>query len=210
MRQLTLHLLPLLGLLACEHAPPVASPFVPAGQAPPPLVLREADLPPTAELDVLLDGLVAVGAQQPVWTLLETYLARVDRQELARSESARRLVATAVVRVSHAPEFLEHFSAIRQAVDLLMEVAAEAPETHFCRAYLRWILLADGQDGLKLGALEPRVVRDLASDLRYLTQQHPNWRGPGEFDPPRLRLELERVEALLATTAPRAPTETVL
>ncbi len=201
-------MLPLLFLLACEHRPPPASPFQPAGQTPPPLVLHEVELPPMAELDGLFDGLNAMGAQQQLWTLLEAYLQHVDSRALAQNPAARRLVANAVVRLSHAPDFMEHFAAIRKAVDTLLAVAPDAPETHFCRAYLRWILLADGQGGLRMGELTPRVVQDLAGDLRVLTQRFPDWRGPGDFTAERLRLELARVDALLATVAPRAATET--
>ncbi len=195
-------------LLACEHRPPPASPFQPAGQPPPPLVLHEVALPPSVELDRLLDGLNAIGAHQAVWSLLEDFLQSVDGPTLAHNPAARQLVANAVVRVSHAPDFMEHFPDIRKAVDALLAVSPDAPETRFCRAYLRWILLADGQGGLRMGSLEPRVVADLANDFRHLTQTYPNWRGPGEFDPPRLRQELARVEALLATAVARAPTET--
>ena len=198
----------LLLLVACEHSPPPTSPFLPAGQVPPPLVLHEVELPAQLELDVLLDGLEALGARNQVSALLEDELQRVDRQELARSPDARRLVATAVVRLSHSEDFMARFHAIRKAVDALLAVAPDAPETRFCRAYLRWILLADGQGGLRMGELAPRVVEDLAGDLRFLTQRYPDWRGPSGFDPPRLRVELARVEALLATLPPRAQTET--
>lgn len=193
--------------LACEHRPPPASPFGPAGQPPAPLVLREVAMPEQAELDILLDGLNALGAQQQVTAMLEAELLRADSLELARGEAARRLVMTAVVRLSHTTDFMEHFGAIRKAVDAMLAVAPDAPETRFCRAYLRWILLADGKGGLRLGELEPHVVRDLGGDLRYLTQRYPNWRGPGEFDPPRIRLELARVDVLLLTALPHAQTE---
>ncbi len=201
-------ILPLLLLTACEHRPPPATPWVPAGQPPPPLVLHEVPLPPMAELDALFDGLNAIGGHKTVWQALHAFLANVDGATLAANPAARELLANAVVRVSHAPDFMEHFTGIRQAVDALGAVAPDAPETHFCRAYLRWILLADGEGGLRMGELAPRVVQDLAGDLRALTQRYPQWRGPGEFDTARLRLELARVEALLATVPPRQPTET--
>ena len=50
-------------LPACELASPPASPFVAAGQTPPPLVLHQAELPEANELDVCLDGIVASGAE---------------------------------------------------------------------------------------------------------------------------------------------------
>ncbi len=194
--------------VACEHRPPAATPFQPAGQPLSPIVLHEAELPPTEELDVLLDGLNALGAQQQVWTMLVEFLQRVDPRELAQSESARRLVANAVVRTSHAPDFMEHFAAVRQAVDALLQVMPDAAETRFCRAYMRWILLADGHGGLRLGELEPRIVTDLAADLRFVIERYPTWRGPGGFDANRLRVELARVDALAARLLPRVPTET--
>ena len=202
------HLLLLLVTLGCEHRMPPATPWVAAGEASPPLQLHEAPLPAMADLDVLWDGLDSMGAQRQVWTMLTDFLLRVDGATLAQSEPARRLVANAVVRLSHAPDFMEHFAAVRKAVDALLAVAPDAPETRFCRGYVRWILLADGQGGLKLGALEPRVVQDLAADLRFLAQRYPDWRGPGEFTAARLRLELSRVDALLASVAPHAATET--
>jgi hypothetical protein len=193
---------------ACEHRPPAATPFQPAGTGVAPVVLHEVDLPQTEELDAILDGLNAIGAQRQVWTLLFDFLEHVQSAELGQSEGARRLVANAVVRVSHAPDFMEHFGGVRKAVDALLAVAPDGAETRFCRAYLRWILLADGQGGLRLGELEPRVVVDLAGDLRFLTQRYPTWRGPGEFDPARLRAELARVEAFTAALLAKRPTET--
>ena len=203
MRQLTFLLM---ALAACEHRPPPPSPFQPASEAPPTLVLHEAPLPPVAELDAILDGVNAIGAAQHLWQALEAFLAQVDGQELARNPDARRLVANAVVRLSHAPDFMEHFSVIRKAIDALVAASPDAPEARFCRAYMRWILMADGQGGLRPGELGPRIVQDLAADLRFLVQRYPDWQGPGEFTAARLRLELARVEALPVAPA-KAATE---
>ena len=202
-----LMLLPIL-LLACEHRPPAASPFVPAGQTPPAIVLHEAPLPATEALDSLLDGLNAMGAQRAVWTFLVDFLQNVDADALGQNEAARRLAAVAVVRLSHAPDFMEHFAAIRRSVDTLLSVAPDAAETRFSRAYLRWILIADGQGGFRLGELDARVLQDLVTDLRFVTERYPTWRGPGEFDPARMRLELSRVEAFQVAALSRRATET--
>lgn len=197
-------------LLACEHAPPEATPFVPAGQQPPPLVLNTLELQQTGTIDALLDGMTALGGETDVANLLENFLKHLDAQTLAHNPQARMLVAHAVVRLSHLPDFMERFDAVKKAVDLLMLQAPQSPEALFCRTYLRWVLLTEADGQLQLGTLEPEFARGLQKDLRRLVQLHPAWQGPGEFSARRLQVELARVDALLHTVLPTAMTETSL
>ena len=196
MRLKALALLPLLA--GCEHALPPASPLVPAGAPPPPWALHDLALPDSPGLDRLFDGMLALGAEKQLHALLHDFVRDVTDRDLAGNPAARRLVAHAVLRLSHAPEFMDHFATIRQTLDRMQRVVPDAPELRFCRAYLRWILLADGQGGLHMGELAPRVALDLRADLQFLSRNHPDWQAPGEFAGDRLRRELVAVEALIA------------
>lgn len=188
-------------LVGCRHSPPPPSVWVPvsAQTAPPPLLLAEVAITNSAALDGLLEGLSLLGGDDELPTILQEAASRMGPDDLERNAGARLLVCHAVYRLVRAPNFADRFPAIRAMVDALHAAAPDAPETRFSRAYLRWVLLADGQGGLAWNGLDPAIVRDLHRDLQVLADQHPEFDGPGAFDHRRIRIELAAVAALLAT-----------
>jgi len=190
-----------LTLAACRHEPPPPSVWVATARlaAPPPLQLAEVPLGDHGAWNRLLDGLALVGGEEELPTVLQTMASRIDAAELARNPGARQLVGQAIYRMVRAQGFAERFEAIRGLVDRLQAAAPDAPETLFSRAFLRWVLLSDGQGRLALNDLDPAIVRDLRADLAALIAQHPTFDGPGVFDRRRLRAELAAVDILLAT-----------
>jgi hypothetical protein len=127
--------------------------------------------------------------------------ARQDDRSLKDRAGSRRLVIEAVVRTVQAGTLGEQFETLRGVVDRLYRAAPTAAETRFALAYLRWILLSNGEGGLRRGDVDLDVIRDLEQQLATLLREHPDFVGPAEFDAPRLTRELEGVRALLPAAA---------
>lgn len=217
-RLLAVGSLALLGAVACRHEPPPPSAWTPTARAArasavgfgaaPPLVLHQASLGDGTVLSALLDGLDLVGGGDELLEILADTASRLGPADLQQNPAARSFTCHAVYRLVRAPGFAERFGRIRPLVDGLHRAVPDAPETLFARAFLRWILLADGEGGLRDNDLDPAIIEDLAGDLQRLVDDHPGFVGPGPFDQRRLRAELSAVRALLARL-PVAPAAAV-
>lgn len=203
-------------LLACAHEGPPPSPYLPTMQqeAPPPVVLSETPMQGPQAWDALLTSFALLGGDEELLQWLPDAASHLDAQVLARDPSARQLTLQAIYRMVQAPNFTQRFETIRGLVDSLQAAAPQAPETIFARAFLRWVLLTDGQGHLSLHGLERPIAEDLHRDLQTLVQKFAQFQGPGEFDHGRLTRELAATEVLLAETAtptsvPGTPSPTV-
>jgi hypothetical protein len=203
-------------LPACAHEGPEPSPYVPLvqRQAPPAVVLSETPMTGTKSWEPLLSSFSLLGGDEELLQWLPDAASHQDAQVLARDPSARQLSVQAIYRMIQAPNFTERFETIRALVDALQAAAPDSPETLFARAFLRWVLLTDGQGHLTLHGLERAIASDLQRDFRTLVEKFPQFDGPGEFDRVRLKRELAATEVLLAESAtptvsmPTAPSPT--
>lgn len=198
-------LLPLLvaltGVLAgCEHDSPPATSFVPvsSGGLAPMIALVEVPIGQGRQLEALLDALDRIGAAENVTESLVGAAKQLGPSELAANPAARLWVLHAIYRLVMSKDFRERFQEVRDLTGQLHAVAPDAAETRFARAYLRWVLLADGTGGLQAKGVERGIVLDLERDLALLVAEHPAFVGPGGFDHARLDTELKSVRALLA------------
>lgn len=220
MRRLPLYLCCLSVVLgsavACRHEPPPASPWVPAGTAPPPLWLAQTPLSDSAAIETITDSFGLLGAGDEGLSAMLRTSAQVPRARLQGEAGVRRWVALSVYRAVRSSDFAERFDAVRGLVDSLHAAAPDAPETVFCRALLRLALLEERDGKLVARGIERALIADLAGDLGSLAQNHPAWDGPGEFDRQRLLRDRQKVDALLASlsadasavAAPASPSPT--
>jgi hypothetical protein len=201
-------------LPACAHEAPEPSPYVPLlqRQDPPAVVLSETPMPGSKSWEPLLSSFSLLGGDDELLQWLPEAASHLDAQVLARDPSARQLSLQAIYRMVQAPNFTQRFETIRALVDALQAAAPDAPETIFARAFLRWVLLTDGQGHLALHGMERAIAADLQRDFRTLTEKFAQFDGPGEFDRVRLKRELAATEVLLAETStptvPAAPSPT--
>lgn len=189
----------------CEHeAAPIEAWQSPEGPTPA-LSLRAAPLRDPATLPGLWRGLAAVEGDVAAAQLLLTLAGRQDDDALRVDEGARRLVIEAVVRLVQAGQLSERFEALRAVVDRLYRTAPEAPETRFALAYLRWILVADGEGRVERRSVDESVMVDLHSQLAALVRDTPAFDGPPPFDAAWIRRARDAVKAKLGpATAPAA------
>lgn len=198
-------------LLHCQHeaAPPQL--FVALGDGPaPPLQLGQIELNSMQASNTLIDSLLLLGAEDDVTAMLLTTAGQISAAQMKANPSTRLWIAQSVYRRVRAPGFSSRFDAIRKIVDTLQSAAPDCAEAAFCRAFLRWVLMADGKGGLQLAGLDRQIAVDLQRDLRAIVEKHPAFDGPGDFTHKRLIAELAAVNALLAQPiAPLAasPTE---
>lgn len=185
--------------VACRHEPPPASPWVPAGTAPPPLWLAQTPLADSAAIEKISDSFGLLGSGDEGLSAMLKISAQVPRARLGADAGARRWVALSVYRAVRSSGFAERFDAVRGLVDSLHAAAPDAPETVFCRALLRLALLEERDGKLVARGIERALIADLAGDLASLAQEHPAWDGPGEFDRQRLSRDRQKVDALLAS-----------
>lgn len=199
----------LLGL-GCRHEPVPPGLFVSvaSGRTPPPVVLNAAPLDNEQVLRDWLASFVLLGGQEELPDLLATLAASLRRADLAASPAARRLAIEAVHAAVRTSDFAQRFDAVRQLVDNLHAAAPNSPEARFARAYLRLVLLADGQGGLTAVGIDRALVVDLHADLSSLVDDHPDFAGPGEFSAAVLRKRRDDV-ALLLAGLPEGATPTV-
>ncbi|GEM_PF-312785 len=186
---------------ACHHEPVPASPFTPiaASTAPKPLAMRVADAGDTATLNRLFDALAAYEGEKFVADAMLTAAVRIDDDALQNAAGARVLAAHAVYRTVQARRLGARFADVRQLVDRMFRARPKAPETRFALAYLRWILVADGNGGIHGKGIDRAVVRDLAANLGALATKHKTFDGPGDFDRHRIAREFEAVQRFLTT-----------
>jgi hypothetical protein len=195
----------LLLLTACRHQPEPPSPWVRAGQPQPPLLVVETPLHDLAALEQAIDSLSRMGAADDAVALLLQVGRQLPDARLRDDAAARRWVMLAVYRGVQGSGLAERFDSVRSLVDALQAAAADAPETRFCRAYLRWILLQDDGKTLQAGALDRAIVVDLARDLAALHSDGEAFQGPQGWDAARIAREHRRVETLLASWSAAAP-----
>lgn len=198
-----------LGALACRHQPEPATVWVSPDQAPPDLALVPVPLTDPAAMERLVESWTLLGADEEGMATLQQTARELPKARLQTDAAARRLVVLAVFRMVRGPGLAERFDAVRGLVDGLQAASPDAPETTFCRAFLRFILLRDDNGQLAAGGLERAVVADLERDLGRLVQDFPAFDGPGDWGRRRLATELPRVRALLAAmpvALPGAPT----
>lgn len=196
---------------ACQHEPVQPGLFAPlaSGREPPPVVLNAAPLGDEQVLRDWLASFVLLGGQEELPDLLSTMAASLRRADLAVSPAARRLAIEAVHAAVRTSDFAQRFDGVRQLVDNLHAAAPSSPEARFARAYLRLVLLADGQGGLSAAGIDRALIVDLHADLTALVEEHAGFVGPGEFTPAYLRKRRDEV-ALLLVTLPEAATPTAL
>jgi hypothetical protein len=104
-----------------------------------------------------------------------------------------------------AGQLSERFEALRGVVDRLYRAAPEAPETRFALAYLRWILVADGEGRVERRSVDESVLLDLHTQLSALVRDTPTFAGPPPFDARWIRQARDAVKAKLgAAPAPAA------
>ncbi len=204
----------LTGLAAgCRHQPEPATAWVPAAQSAPVLALAATDLADEAAMGRLIDAYSLTGAEVEGLQVLVQTAKELPKARLQSDAKARRVVALAVYRTVRGANLSERFEAIRALVDALQAASPDAPETVFCRAFLRYVLLQDDGKRLAAGSLERGIIADLARDLAVLVEQHPTFDGPGDWPRGRLAFELQRVRQLLvslpavATPAGATPTD---
>lgn len=199
----------LAGAAACTHTPepPALAVSVLSGQTPPPVVLVGQPLQGADPLKPWLTSFVLLGGQEELADVLGAFAAGLRRADLTASPAARRIAVEAVHAAIRAPDFAQRFDAVRLVVDNLHAAAPASPEARFARAYLRLVLLADGQGGLTAAGMERSLVADLHTDLSALVEQNPDFVGPGEFSPAWLRKRRDDVAALLVGM-PEATTPT--
>jgi hypothetical protein len=192
-----------IALLACAHEGPAPSPYLPVthAEAPPAVVLSETPMIGPKSWDALLSSFALLGGDEELLQWLPDAASHLDAQVLATDPSARQLTVQAIYRMVQAPNFTQRFETIRGLVDSLQAAAPQAPETIFARAFLRWVLLTDGQGHLSLHGLERPIAEDLHRDFKALVERYAQFDGPGEFDHARLLRELAATEVLLAETA---------
>lgn len=192
---------------ACTHTPEPPGLGVPllSGKAPPPVVLVGERLQVAAggaetsndPLRAWLTSFVLLGGQEELADVLGTFAASLRRADLAASPVARRIAVEAVHAAIRSADFAQRFDAVRLVVDNLHAAAPSSPEARFARAYLRLVLLADGQGGLTIAGMDRALVADLHTDLSALVEQNPDFVGPGEFTPAWLKKRRDDVAALL-------------
>lgn len=206
-RQATALALPVvvLGLLTvgCRHTPRPAGLTVTlaSGAVAPPVVLAELPLATEASWQPLLESLTLLGGDEEKADLLGTLAAELRRDDLARVPAARRLCIEAVYALVQRPDFSARFDAVRKLVDNLHAAAPSSPEARFARAFLRLVLLSDGQGGLTTEGIEVRILSDLQVDLAGLVRDYPTFVGPGEYTPAFLAQRSAQVAGLLAGLA---------
>ena len=185
---------------ACGHEPPPASPWqstAMSGPAPQ-LALRQQVWDQSGPLNAWYEILASIEGRQAAADLLLTAANTADDDALANSTGARQLVVHAIYRSVQARSLGQRFTTIRPLVDRMYKVAEREPETQFALAYLRWILLSDGNNGLRSSGIELSVIRGLSSQLQSLVEEHPQWDGPGDFDRHRIARQRDAVRELLA------------
>lgn len=185
--------------MACTHTPEPPGLSVPllSGKAPPPVVLVGESLQGAEPLRVWLTSFVLLGGQEELADVLGTFAASLRRADLAASPAARRIAVEAVHAAIRSADFAQRFEAVRLVVDNLHAAAPSSPEARFARAYLRLVLLADGQGGLTVAGMDRSLVADLHTDLSALVEHNPDFAGPGEFTPAWLKKRRDDVATLL-------------
>lgn len=196
--------------LACRHEPPAPSPWVPAGQAPAPLLLAQTPLGDGPAIEQIIDSFGLLGAGEEGLGLLLSTASQLPRARLQFDDGARRWIALGVYRAVRSAGFAERFDSVRTLVDNLHAAAPESAEAIFCRSLLRLALLQDRDGKLVATGIDRSIIADLARDLRQLTSAHPTWDGPAEYDRQRLQRDQQRVDALLASLAADATAATAL
>jgi len=186
--------------VGCRHTPRPAALTVAlaSGAVPPPVVLAELPLTTEASWQPLLESLTLLGGEEEKADLLGTLAAELRRDDLAKVPAARRLCIEAVYALVQRPDFSARFDAVRKLVDNLHAAAPSSPEARFARAFLRLVLLSDGQGGLTTEGIEVRILSDLQVDLAGLARDYPTFAGPGEYTPAFLAQRSAQVAGLLA------------
>jgi hypothetical protein len=162
------------------------------------IALVEVPIGQGPQLEALLSAIERIGVAEDVTESLVGAAKQLGPTELAANPAARLWVLQAIYRLVLSKNFRERFQEVRDLTGQLHSAAPDTAETRFARAYLRWILLADGKGGLQANGVERGIVVDLEHDLALLVAQHPDFVGPSGFDHPRLETELKSVRALLA------------
>ncbi len=182
----------------CQHeaAPPQLFVGLRDGP-PPPLQLGQIELSSMQAGNALIDSMLLMGAEDDVVAMLLTSAGQISAAQMKANPSTRLWIAQSVYRLVRAPGFSSRFEAIRKIVDTLQGAAPQSAEAAFCRAFLRWILLADGKGGMKLAGLDRQIAIDLQRDLGAIVEKHPSFVGPGDFTRARMIAELAAVNALL-------------
>jgi hypothetical protein len=189
-------------VIGCRHEPAPAVPWSAIAAAPAPvLALAEGSLELPAEVAAFAGSLATVAAQDGGVDVLLAVTGAMSAEDLAHGRGARLLAMHAVYRIVRSGQLTQRFDAMRGLVDRLHAAAPDAPETLFCRSFLRWIALSDGEGGLRLGQVDVSVARDLLRDLDQLLTRHPEFAGPAPFDTPRLQRERAAVATLVAGAA---------
>ncbi len=192
----------------CEHEAAPVELWQAEGAPTPALSLRAAPLHDPAVLPALWRGLAAVEGDVAAAQVVLTLATRQDDDALRDDAGARRLVIEAVVRLVQSGQLSERFEALRGVVDRLYRAAPEAPETRFALAYLRWILVADGEGRVERRSVEQSVLVDLHTQLSALVRDTPTFDGPPPFDAAWIRQARDAVKAKLAPAeAPAAAPE---
>ncbi len=181
----------------CRHQPEPASAWVPPGQAAPELALAPTKLADDAALLRLVEAYSLTGAEAEGLQVLLQTAKDLPKARLQADPVARKLVALAVYRTVRGANLGERFDAIRALVDALQAASPDAPETIFCRAFLRFVLLQDDGKRLQPGTLDRSIVMDLDRDLGALTDKHPQFDGPGDWPHERILYERQRVAQML-------------
>ena len=183
----------------CGHESPPASPWQSTALTgpTPQMALRQQVWDQSGPLNAWYEILASVEGRQAAADLLLTAANTSTDEALTNSSGARQLVVHAIYRSVQARSLGQRFTTIRPLVDRMYKVAEREPETRFALAYLRWILLSDGNQGLRRDGMDPGVLRSLSNQLHSLVEEHPQWDGPGEFDRRRIVLERDAVKELL-------------
>lgn len=175
---------------------------MPPGQAAPELALAPTNLADDAALLRLVEAYSLTGAEvEGLQVLLQT-AKDLPKARLQADPTARRVVALAVYRTVRGANLNERFDAIRTLVDSLQAANPDAPETIFCRAFLRFVLLQDDGQRLQPGSLDRSIVLDLDRDLGALVEKHPKFDGPGDWSHQRILYERQRVQQMLTALPP--------
>lgn len=185
--------------VACRHQPPPPTQWVPAGQAPAPLLMAQTPLSDGPAIERIFDSFGLLGAGDEGLTLLLGSAKQVPRARLQVDSGARRWTALGVYRAVRSSGFADRFDSVRLLVDNLHAAAPDSAEAIFCRALLRLALLQERDGKLFATGIERSIIADLARDMKQLTSTHANWDGPGEYDRQRLVRDQQRVDALLAS-----------
>ena len=210
--RLTAGLMWLLALVSCEHAAAPVTAWQPAqaqAQAHG-LALHAVPLSTPGATVALADALAMVEGDAATPVLLLRLCGQLDDATLGGEAGARQLATLAMVRLVSSGGLSRHFELLRGTVDRLYRLAPEATETHFALAYLRWILVSDGLDGVGAGPHDREVLRELDVQLAALAALGEAFDGPDGHDAAwvrRAQLALASHRSAAAVEAPNAATE---